>query len=85
MIHLEILGMACFSVILVNFAKPADFIKTMMWGENPFYWHRLKPLDCAFCMSWWMGATYFIYNYGLAGVLYASIATVVVALLETKI
>ena len=85
MIHLEILGIASFSVILVNFAKPADVIKTFLYGRNPFNWKRLKPLDCAFCMSLWIGLGYFTYHYGLTGVLYASISTIIVALLETKI
>lgn len=85
MIHLEILGMASFSVILVNFGKPADLLKTLLYGSNPFNWRRLKPLDCAFCMSFWMGLGYFTYNYGLSGILYASISTIIVALLETKI
>jgi hypothetical protein len=85
MIHLQILGIASFSVLLVNFAKPADIIKTFLYGSNPFNWRRLKPLDCAFCMSFWIGLGYFTYHYGLTGILYASIATIVVALLETKI
>ena len=85
MTHLEILGIASFSVILVNFAKPADVIKTYLYGRNPFNWKRLKPIDCAFCMSFWIGLCYFTYHYGLTGVLYASISTIIVALLETKI
>jgi len=32
-----------------------------------------------------MGVAYFVHNYGLVGILYASISTVIVALLETKI
>jgi hypothetical protein len=85
MTHLEILGIASFSIILVNFGKPADIIKTVLYGPNPFNWRRLKPFDCAFCMSFWIGLGYFTYHYGLTGVLYASISTIIVALLETKI
>lgn len=85
MIHIEILGIACLSIILVNFGKPADIIKGIKYGQNPYNWQRMKPLDCAFCMSWWIGVSYFIIQYGLVGVLYASISTIIVALLETKI
>jgi hypothetical protein len=85
MIHVEILGIACLSIILVNFGKPADIIKAIKYGRNPYNWQRMKPLDCAFCMSWWIGVSYFIIQYGLVGVLYASISTIIVALLETKI
>lgn len=85
MLHLQILGIASFSIILVNFGKPADYMKTFLYGSNPFNWRRLKPFDCAFCMSFWMGLTYFTYFYGLPGILYASISTIIVALLETKI
>jgi hypothetical protein len=85
MIHIEILGIACLSIILVNFGKPADLIKTLKYGPNPYNWQRMKPLDCAFCMSWWIGIAYFIIQYGLIGILYASISTIIVALLETKI
>lgn len=85
MTHLEILGIASFSIILVNFGKPADIIKTFLYGPNPFNWRRLKPFDCAFCMSFWIGLGYFTYHYGFTGVLYASISTIIVALLETKI
>jgi hypothetical protein len=85
MTHLEILGIASLSIILVNFGKPADIIKTFLYGPNPFNWRRLKPFDCAFCMSFWIGLGYFTYHYGLTGVLYASISTIIVALLETKI
>ena len=85
MIHIEILGIACLSIIVVNFGKPADLIKTLKYGPNPYNWSRMKPLDCAFCMSWWIGIAYFIIQYGLIGILYASISTIIVALLETKI
>ncbi len=85
MTHLEILGIASFSIILVNFGKPADYIKCYIYGSNPFNWQRMKPLDCAFCMSFWIGLAYFTYQYGLVGILYASISTIIVALLETKI
>jgi len=36
-------------------------------------------------LAWWLGLSFFIYTYGFVGILYASIATVIVALLETKL
>ena len=82
---LEIIGIACFAIILVNFGKPADILKHWIYGHNPYNWKRLKPLDCAFCMSWWIGFTFFLFSYGFIGVLYASISSVIVAILDSKI
>ena len=81
----EIIGIACLSIIIVNFGKPADLLKRYLYGSDFSKWKPMKPLDCAFCLSWWLGLSFFIYTYGLVGILYASIATVIVALLETKI
>lgn len=83
--HYEIIGMACLAIIIVNFGKPADILKRLIYGKDFSTWKRMKPLDCAFCLSWWMGVAYFTTTYGLVGILYASISTVIVALLETKI
>jgi hypothetical protein len=82
---LEIIGVACFAIILVNFGKPADYLKRFIYGSNPYHWQSMKPLDCAFCMSWWIGLTFFLFTYGWVGILYASISSVIVALLDSKI
>ncbi len=81
----EIIGIACLSIIIVNFGKPADLLKRYLYGSDFSKWKRMKPLDCAFCLSWWLGLSFFLYTYGWVGILYASIATVIVALLETKL
>lgn len=83
--YYEIIGIACLSIIIVNFGKPADILKLYLYGSDFSNWKRLKPLDCAFCLSFWIGCTYFVYTYGAVGILYAAISTVIVALLETKI
>jgi len=83
--YTEIIGIACLSIIIVNFGKPADILKRWKYGSDFSKWKRMKPFDCAFCLSWWMGVAYFVHQYGLVGILYASISTVIVALLETKI
>jgi len=82
---LEIIGVACFAIILVNFGKPADLLKQFIYGHNPYNWQRMKPLDCAFCMSWWIGVIFFVITYGFVGVLYASISSIIVALLDPKL
>ena len=83
--HTEIIGIACLAIIIVNFGKPADLLKRYLYGSDYSKWKRMKPLDCAFCLSWWLGLSFFLYTYGWVGILYASIATVIVALLETKL
>jgi hypothetical protein len=83
--HTEIIGIACLAIIIVNFGKPADLFKRYLYGSDYSKWKRMKPLDCAFCLSWWLGLSFFLYTYGWVGILYASIATVIVALLETKL
>ena len=82
---LKIIGIASLAIIIVNFGKPADILKALIYGNNPYHWQRMKPLDCAFCLSWWMGVVYFVYYYGLTGLLYAAISAVIVALLDSKI
>jgi hypothetical protein len=83
--HTEIIGIACLAIIIVNFGKPADLLKRYLYGNEYHKWKRMKPIDCAFCLSWWLGLSFFLYTYGWVGILYASIATVIVALLETKL
>lgn len=83
--YYEIIGIACLAIIIVNFGKPADILKRLIYGNDFSNWRRMKPFDCAFCLSWWIGVLYFGLTYGFVGILYASISTVIVALLETKI
>lgn len=82
---LEIIGISCLAIVIVNFGKPADYVKRYLYGNKYANWKRVKPLDCAFCLSFWLGVVFFIHEYGIVGILYACISTVIVAIVEPKL
>lgn len=41
-----------------------------------------KPLNCAFCLSFWVSLCIFVIQYGAEGFLYASISTAIAALIK---
>jgi hypothetical protein len=69
-----IAGAACLALLWVESGIPHG-IKRLLWRRNA-YKHRLKPLDCVVCMSWWLGLllNYFRNNYHLT--IYTIVETV---------
>ena len=70
-IWLQIIAIPCMVTIIVNH------------GTNPIAdWLGIKlkkPLNCAFCLSFWCSFGIFVYQFGAVGVLYSAISTAIAA------
>jgi hypothetical protein len=58
----------------------AVFIEELVMRAKKFlgkdyFFLSFKPLDCAFCLAWWIGSIYFFGD--LQGVLYAAMAAAI--------
>lgn len=70
-VWLQIISIPCLITIMVNYG--INPIERAMDINLP------KPFNCAFCLTWWGSLSFFMYQYGITGVLYASISTVIAA------
>lgn len=65
MIYLNLLFIAIIVVCIVDISGIMDSIKkliSMIWTNGKIIKtdFRIKPLDCSFCMNWWIGLIYLI-------------------------
>jgi len=55
-----IAGAACLAILFVEVANVPLWIKKVLWGDQA-YRHRIKPLDCSPCLSFWLAGFFSIF------------------------
>lgn len=75
MIYLKLIEIAIIVVIIIDISGIVDSIKEFIGRLLNIANVRLKPLDCSFCVNWWVSMGYLIYANEL------SLTTVMVSLL----
>ena len=75
MILLKLIEIAVIVVIIIDISGIIDEVKGLIGRLLNISNVRLKPLDCSFCVNWWLSLLYLIYTNEL------SLTTLMVSLL----
>ena len=60
MIYLELFEITVIVVIVVDISGFIDSIKTLIGKVMGINNVNLKPLDCSFCINWWLSLAYLL-------------------------
>lgn len=55
----------------------ANVFVSVLSLHKTFSFLNFKPLNCELCLSWWIGLFVMIPEFGLKGILYSAIATMI--------
>ena len=76
----EILGLSALCVLLSRYFFP-PFVSAI-YKVDSRYRKTIKPFECGYCLSWWVGLVWFIVQFGLQGVIYGALCAIFGALID---
>lgn len=76
----DIISIAALCVLLSRYLFP-PIVSFVMKLESR-YRHPVKPFECGFCLSWWVGLAVFISLAGWWGIPYAALCAVCGSLID---
>lgn len=80
---INIPAIAALCYIIAQYIAPPiiSFIK----GRDRRTRQAVKPFECPFCLSFWVGLVIFVYQYGYPGIAYACLSAVIAALIDRNL
>lgn len=87
MIYFKLIEIAVIVVIIIDISGFIDSIKEFIGKMLNIANVRLKPLDCSFCVNWWLSLLYLIYTneLSLTTVMFALIMSVMTTVISDLI
>lgn len=87
MIYLRLIEIAIITVIIIDISGFIDEVKGLIGKMLNIANVRLKPLDCSFCMTFWVSMGYLIYlgELSITTVMFALIMSVMTTVIEDLI
>jgi hypothetical protein len=76
----DILGVAALCVLLSRYFFPPMI--SFVYALDSRYRKTIKPFECGFCLSWWVGLTWFAVEFGLYGIIYGALCAIFGALID---
>ena len=76
----EILGLSALCVLLSRYFFP-PFVSAIYKVDSRNR-KTIKPFECGYCLSWWVGLVWFIVQFGLQGVIYGALCAIFGALID---
>jgi len=76
----NIIALACLCVIMSRYVYPP--IVSFILKVDSRSRDAVKPWECGFCLSWWMGCAVWVYQFGIWGVAYAAMTAVCGAFID---
>lgn len=87
MVYFKLIEIAVIMVIIIDISGFIDSIKEFIGKMLNIANVRLKPLDCSFCVNWWLSLLYLIYTneLSLTTVMFALIMSVMTTVISDLI